>query len=147
MTDAPSFSSGSAFCTVNSMPLALLPNVCVEVLLGDLLQGGELAAAGVGEEHVDAPVVAGHGRVEPVQVGQVGDVALHAGRAVADLGHGGVERVLAAAGDEDVRALGREPLRGGQADAAGAAGHDGRLAVKLPHGWVLPLVLSFFIEH
>jgi hypothetical protein len=48
----------------------------------------------------------------------VRDVALHAGDVPADLRHRVIEFRLAAAGDEDVGALGDEPPGGGQADAA-----------------------------
>ena len=42
----------------------------VEVLLGDLLQGGELAAAGVGEQHVERRRRGAIASYEPVEVGR-----------------------------------------------------------------------------
>jgi hypothetical protein len=41
---------------------------------------------------------------------------------------------LAPAGDEDVRALFREPLRDSEANTACAAGDDGNLSVQSRHG-------------
>ena len=78
MIDPPSRNSGSAFWTVKSSPLTLMSKILVEVLLGDRPERGELAAAGVGEQDVDPPVLLLDRRVEPVEVGQVRDVALHA---------------------------------------------------------------------
>ena len=64
---------------------------------------------------------------------RLADVAADAGDVRADAGDGLVQRALAAAGDEDVRAFGGEAAGGGQADARGAAGDEGGLAVELSH--------------
>ena len=106
----------------------------VEVLLGDLPERRELAAARVGEEDVDAALLLLDHRVEPVEIREVGDVALDAGGPRADQLHRRVELGLPAAGDEDVSALGGEPLRGGEPDPAGAAGDDRDLPVQFAHG-------------
>ena len=103
------------------------------MLLGDLAERGELRAAGVGEQDVDPPVLLPHRRVEPIEVGQLRDVALHADRPVADLGDRPVQLLLPAAGDDDLGPLGREPLGRRQADAAVAARDDRDLAVELTH--------------
>ena len=95
----------------------------VEVLLADLAQGSQRAAARVGKHHVQAAFLVLDRRVETVQIGEFGTVRLDGADVLrADLLHGFVQRVLAAASDEDVRAFGNEALRRGQADAAGAAG-------------------------
>jgi hypothetical protein len=71
------------------------------------------------------------GGVEAVEVGKLRHVAEHARHVAPDGLHGRVEFGLAAARDEHVRAFGHEALRGGQADAAGAAGDEGDLVVEL----------------
>jgi hypothetical protein len=101
------------------------------VLLSDRAQGQHVATAGVGEQGIDLGVALLHGVVEAVDVGQLRHVGLHAHRVAADRLDGRVQLGLAAAGDEHARALGRERLSGGQADAAGAAGHHHHLVVEL----------------
>jgi hypothetical protein len=59
-----------------------------------------------------------------------GGVRLDAGGPRPDRLNGGVEFGLTAAGHEDPRALGRETLGGGEADAGGAAGDDGDLSFE-----------------
>src|SRR6185312_13326421 len=110
------------------------PEPGVELGLGDLAERGGLAPARAGPQHVDAAPLPLDGVVQAVKVVQVGGVALDAGDVAADLLHGLVQGVLAAAGDEDVRSLLDEQLRAGQRHAGGAAGDDRYLAVKLSHG-------------
>src|SRR4051812_23683112 len=110
------------------------PEPGVELLLGDLAERCGLAPAGAGPQQVEAPLLALDGVEQAVQVAQIGGVALDAGDVAADLLHCLVQGVLAAAGDEDVRALVDEPLRAGQRHAGGAAGDDRDLAVELSHG-------------
>jgi hypothetical protein len=43
--------------------------------------------------------------VEPVEIGQISGIALHAGNVLADLLHGRVQLLLAAPGDEDIGAF------------------------------------------
>jgi hypothetical protein len=108
------------------------------VLLGDLSQWGELAATGVGEQYVHSPVLLLHRRVQPVEIGQVGHVAADPDRPAADLLDRGVQVGLAAAGDDHLGPLGREPLGGGQPDAAGPTGNDRHFVFKfLRHGHLL----------
>jgi hypothetical protein len=59
-------------------------------------------------------------RVEPVQVRQVGHVALNAADVGADGIDGVIEFLPAATGDEDVGTLCHEQLRRGEADTGGA---------------------------
>ena len=60
-------------------------------------------------------------------------VTLHADGVVAEFLDRRLELGLPASGDEDVRALVDESLRGGQADAGGAAGDDRCLALEKCH--------------
>ena len=60
----------------------------------------------------------GHQRLD---VGLDGHVAAHGRHGVAEIGLGGVERVLVAVADHDGRAIGHEPPGGGEADARRAA--------------------------
>jgi hypothetical protein len=68
---------------------------------------------------------------EVVEVGGHRDVAAHAGGGVADRRDGLVDRGLIASGDEDVGAVGSEPLRGGQPDAGRSAGDECGLPAEL----------------
>jgi len=54
--EPPSFRSGNAFCTVNSVPLTLMLKKLVKMLLGDLVEGSKFSDAGVGENDVDSPL-------------------------------------------------------------------------------------------
>src|SRR5262249_25312554 len=96
----------------------------VEVLLADRPERGQRQEARVGEQDGEAPLLPLRGRGQPLQVREVGDVARHAGDVLADLPDRLIEFRLAAAGDEDVGALGGEAPGGGQADAAVAPGDD-----------------------
>jgi hypothetical protein len=131
--EPPSLKSGRAFWTVNRVPRALSQNAALEVVLGELAERGGLAHAGAGPQHVEAAHLPLDGVVQAVQVVQVGGVALDAGDVAADLLHGLVQGVPAAAGDEDVRSLVDEQLRAGQRHAGGAACDERYLAVKLSH--------------
>jgi hypothetical protein len=102
------------------------------VVPGDVGQGRELTAAGVGEDDVEAAVLLDL-REETVEVVEVRDVGAYSSGAVADGGHRLVDRFLTAAREEDVGAFRGEPSRGGQADAGGGAGDEGGLAVQLSH--------------
>src|ERR1700688_742764 len=75
--------------------------------------------------------------VEAVDVGQLRHVGAHAAHSSADRPDRRVKLILATAGDEHGRALGREALGGGKADAAGPAGHDDHLALEssYPRRW------------
>ena len=100
------------------------------MLLGDGVERGKLADAGIGEENVDAPEFRFHLGVERVEIGELRHVALHADRAMADRGDGRVELGLAAAGHDHLRALGGEELRRRQSDSAIAARDDGDFSRK-----------------
>ncbi len=56
------------------------------MLLADRAEGDEFADARVGEDDVDASFLLPDLRVDPVQVGEVGDVSLDGGGAGADGG-------------------------------------------------------------
>jgi hypothetical protein len=76
-------------------------------------------------------VLALHCGEQPVEVCQVRDVARHAGDVLADLPDRLIEFRLAAAGDEDVGALGDVAPGRGQADAAVATSNQGNFPFKL----------------
>src|SRR5262249_20722657 len=103
----------------------------VEARLGDAAERGLVSAPRIGEEHVDAAGLAFHRLVEPVEISEVRNVTLYAHRSRADVLHRPIELGLAATGDEDARTFGREPLRGGEADAAVAPGDHGDLSLEL----------------
>jgi len=114
----------------------------VEVLLGDVPELLRLDPTGVGDQDVQLALLLQHRLEQAVEVGGAGSVAPHGGHVVADqclrLGQLG----LPPAGDEDVRALFREPLRDGQADAARPAGDDGNLSVQSRHGETFAVAVS-----
>ena len=87
-------------------------------------RGGELAAAGVGEEDVEAAFLLLNGGEELVEIRKVRDIALDAECIRSEFLHGGIELRFAPAGDEDEGAFRDETLGGGEADAAVAAGHQ-----------------------
>ncbi len=68
-----------------------------------------------------------------IEIGEIRDVALHGGYVFADFLYGSFQFRLAPAGDEDVGAFGYETLRGGEADAAVAAGDDGYFSFEFAH--------------
>src|SRR5882762_6010362 len=96
------------------------------------------AHAGVGEEDVDPALLLLDDRVEPVEVLELGDVALHARDVTADLLQRCAQLCLATTGDEDVRALTLQALRGREPDARGAARDHCHFAFVLAHGPSLP---------
>src|SRR5882762_5241989 len=78
------------------------------------------AAAGIDEQHVDAARLCLHALVEPIEIAEIGGVRLDAGGPRPDRLNGAVEFGLTATGHEDPRALRRETLGSGAADAGGA---------------------------
>src|ERR1700674_3093360 len=106
MIEPPSFSSGKAFCTVNSVPLTLMLNS----RSSDGPKGNEFANAGVGEHNIDALLRLSDDLVQAIKVSQLGNVSLHSSNVGADGLHGLVEFLLAAARDEDIGTLLDEPF-------------------------------------
>jgi hypothetical protein len=100
------------------------------VLHGDVGQRGELAAAGVGEDGIEARTARGNLIDQGIEIAGVADIALDAVHAGAD-GRGGlVEAFAVATGDEHIGALSGESSGGGQPDPRGRAGHECGLAVE-----------------
>ena len=124
MIEPPSMRSGRAFCTVKSVPLTLVLNVLSKCSSVTAPSGANVPAARVGEEDVETALLLANRRIEAVEIREIGNVALDAGDACADLLHGGVERGLAPTGDEDVCAFGDEAFRGREADAAAPPGNE-----------------------
>jgi len=102
------------------------------VLLGDGAQRQHVAAAGIGEQHVQAAGLACDLRIHRVQFAEHRGVGADAGGVGADRVDGRVQLGLAAAGDEDLGALGGQFLGGAEADARAAPGHQGDLSFELP---------------
>jgi hypothetical protein len=93
----------------------------------------ELGNAGIDEEYVDAAMLFLDRFEQPVEIGCVGDVALHGNGAVAERLLRGRERALIAAEDYHFGAFADELLRGHKTDAAVVAGHDGDLSIEPAH--------------
>ncbi|MBC7801495.1 MAG: hypothetical protein H7Z10_12810 [Gemmatimonadaceae bacterium] len=94
ITKAPSLSCGSAFWTV----------VGSRKLHRNLAERHHGAAIGVGEANIDLTGVLAHDLGESIEVGEIGNVTLHATRVAADLGHRRIEFGFAATGHEYPRA-------------------------------------------
>jgi hypothetical protein len=69
------------------------------------INGGVLDEAGAGHDDIDVSLFGRNGREQPVEVGEVRDVALNSRHASADRRFGFVQFRLPARGDEDVRAF------------------------------------------
>jgi hypothetical protein len=104
--------------------------VFVNVLGGDLAERKLASRPGIGEDDVEGSALGLHRRVESVEVGQIGDRALHRAGIGPEVGHSGVERFLPAAEDEDEGALLDEALCRGAADAGSATGDHGGLVFQ-----------------
>lgn len=85
--------------------------------------------ASVCEEHVELALCVLDRRIEPIEVEQLGRVALNGGDIAADEGDGLVQFGLSAAEDEDASALIPETLGRGEPDTAVAASDDSNLAL------------------
>src|SRR5882724_8100033 len=107
------------------------------MLLGDLVEGSKLSDASVGENDVDSPL----GRdclVETIEVGQLGDVSLHASNVAANHPHGHVEFLLTTACYEYVSPFLDEKFGCGQPNSSGATGNDRHFSLQLlnfGHRW------------
>jgi hypothetical protein len=118
MIDPPSVQERQCLLDREEQSLDVDGERLVEVLLADRPERGQHRDAGVGEQDVEAALLLLHPGIEPVEVREVGDIALHARDVLADLLDRFLEFRLPAAGDEDVGTLGDEPprpLRGARA--------------------------------
>ena len=124
MIEAPSFSSGKAFCTVNNVPFIL--NSLSNSSSVMLPKGSKFEETGVSKNDIDSSLRL-DGLVETTKVGQFGQhLPDNAGNIAADCPHGLIEFLLTTARDEDVSTFSDE-----EASAA---------ANPIP---VVPLVLTF----
>src|SRR5450830_465369 len=105
----------------------------VNVLGGDLAERKRASRPGIGEDDVEGSALGLHRRVESVEVGQIGDRALHRAGIGPKFGDSGVERFLSAAKDEDEGALLDEAFCGGAADASSTTGDHGGLSIQSGH--------------
>ena len=117
MMEPPSCNKGSAFCTVKDHAFDVDAEHPVEMLFGDSSQRGVFADSGVGEQNVDAAFLLFHNRIKPVQIREIGCVALDAGHILANLFHCRVQFALATAGYKDVSSFAHEALSRCEADA------------------------------
>src|ERR1700733_8736149 len=131
MIEPPSFNSGKAFCTVNSVPFTLMLNSL-----------SKCADAGVGENNIDSPLHLGDGFVKTIKIGQLGDVSLNPRNVCADCLHGRIEFLVAAARDGDIHAFFDEKFCRSQANPFCSAGDDGGLAFELLGHRSAPLLLN-----
>src|SRR6266403_1196758 len=79
-----SFRSGRAFLTVKARRRVFDRKDLVEAFLGRLGEQLRIDDARPGEQDVDLALLAGDLGVEPVEIGEVGNVTLHCGDTAAD---------------------------------------------------------------
>jgi len=84
--------------------------IVVEALDGDIGELHAVDAADVGDHHVELAAIGSDLGVEPVEVLELADVALHAGDVAADRGDRLVQFFLTAGEDIDERPFGDKPL-------------------------------------
>ena len=110
----------------------------VEILLLEVEEIGGMDDAGIVDEHIDLPERFDRSGDQAFDIGAAGNAGLVESNLAVfrqffdRLGASGFVDV----GDHDLRAVGDETLRDCIADAACAAGHDGRLAAEV-HGMLL----------
>jgi hypothetical protein len=95
----------------------------VEALEADVGELHAVDGADIGDHHVELAAVGRDPGVEPVEVLELADVALHAGDVPADRGDRLAQFFLTAREDIDERPFSREPLRSSQSNPTGAAGN------------------------
>ncbi len=103
------------------------------MLGGDFAERELASRTGIGEDDVEGSALGLHGRVEPVEVGRIRDRTRHGAGVGSELGHGGVERFLPAAEDEDECAFLNEALCRGAAYTGRATGDHGGLSIQSVH--------------
>ena len=96
------------------------------MLGGDLSEWQQTSRPGIGEDDVEGSPLGFHRRVEPIEVGLIGDRAIFGAGIGTEVDYRSVERFLPPAEDEDEGALLDEALCRGAADAGSATGdHSG----------------------
>jgi len=109
MIEPPSFSSGKAFCTVNSVPLTLMLNSLSKCSSVTAPKGTNSPSRRWRKQYRFALHVR-DSLVKTIKVSQLGNVSLNPRNVGADFLHGLVEFLLAAARDEDIGTLFDEKL-------------------------------------
>jgi hypothetical protein len=105
MIELPSFRSGSAFCTVNSVPLTLMLNSLSKCSAVTTPKGTNSKTPALAKIiSIDLPLHFRDGLIETIEMVQFGNISLNASHVGADCLHGLVEFLLASARDEDVGA-------------------------------------------
>ena len=99
MIEASSFSSDRALYR-EEQPFNIGVEVQIEKLFVYPLNWPRLRNACIGEEHVNLAVLLPHGIVEPIEIGQIGNVALHGSDVPSNFGDRSIERISAPPRDE-----------------------------------------------
>src|SRR5438552_14943119 len=132
MMEAPSGSSGSAFCTVNRSPFTLMSKIESYSSSVSEPSGAYFATPAFANTMSSVPFS------RPMcakrrSIAEVRHVSAYTGHVAADLLYCRRHLRITAPRDEDVGAFVHEPLRRRQADAASAAGDECNLPVELAH--------------
>jgi hypothetical protein len=125
--------SGSAFCTVKSVPLTLVAKYCVEMRFRDLSKWSKFTAPGISKQDVDPAHMLLNSGKEVVEVVQVRNIAADTLDAAANHVHGRVQLALAAPRDKYTCALRDKTLGSGETDAAVASGNNSDLTFELTY--------------
>lgn len=102
------------------------------MLFGDVSQPCQLSAAGVGDQDVEAAAAFGDRSVQRVEGGQVGDVAHDTNDVAVDVGDGGINHVLAAPGQVDLRTFCGEAASCLRPDTGASSGDERYLPSSCP---------------
>ena len=114
----------------------------VKVLFRNSAERRKAPSPRIGDEDINVPFLLFHLPIQTIKIGQVGDVALYAGDVAPDFCDGLIQFFLAAAGNENIGAFRDKSFCRCKADAAGAAGDDGRFPFKFvghgifPRSWI-----------
>src|SRR6266853_3438462 len=91
----------------------------VKVFFGDLADGCQIAEARIGEQNIDMAVFFFYGCIKTVEVFHISDITLDTDSLVAaDFLERYVDLILAATGDDDMRAFSNKTLGRGEAHSS-----------------------------
>ena len=133
ITDGAVAQKRQRFLNREERALDVGPESPVIMFFGNVGQRHELPKAGVREQDVNVSSLLAHDGIQPVKVGEIGDVALHPARTMTHLGHRFVEFGLSTTRHEHASTFACEEFCACQADPAVGACDDRDLAFKLAH--------------
>jgi len=118
---------------VKIVPFTLVVEGFVNVLGGDLAEPKLASHPGIGEDDVEGSRLGLHRRVESVEVGQIGDRALHRAGIGPEVGHSGVELFLPAAKMKTKAPSSMKRFAAARPMPVSATGDHGGLSIQSVH--------------